>query len=208
MTNDQVGMYIRLLCYQHQKGKLTEKDMLAICPNRDEEVWGKFEIEDGFYINKKMYNESERRKKFTDSRKKNLKSNSHMEVHMAPHMETHMETETVTITNTLTKLEGGMGGDFNWESVKGYFLNADEWMFKFCSSKSVSRENLVLRMNEFLNDIELRNEYKPLKDLQSHFTNWFNKSEKLKKNAKPNKNSGRDELLESLRQKHAGNHLG
>jgi len=127
---------------------------------------------------------------------------------MGSHMETHMETATVTITNTLNKLEGGVGGDFNWESVKTYFLNADPWMYKFCSSKAVSRETLVLRMNEFLNDIELRNEYKPLKDLQSHFTNWFNKSEKQKKNAKPNKNSGRDELLESLRQKHAGNNLG
>lgn len=205
MSNEQVGMYIRLLCFQHQKGKLSEKDMLAICPSRDEEVWQKFEFEDGFYINKKMYNEAERRKNFCESRKNNKKKKnicSTYENHMSP----HMETETVTVTKT--ELEGGMGGDFNWESVKGYFLNADEWMFKFCSSKVVSRETLVLRMNEFLNDIELRNEYKPLKDLQSHFTNWFNKSEKLKKNAKPNKNSGRDELLESLRQKHAGNHLG
>ena len=29
MTNEQVGMYIRLLCLQHQKGKLSEKDMLS-----------------------------------------------------------------------------------------------------------------------------------------------------------------------------------
>ena len=26
MTNEQVGKYIRLLCLQHQKGRLTEKD--------------------------------------------------------------------------------------------------------------------------------------------------------------------------------------
>ena len=31
MTNDQVGMYIRLLCLQHQKNFLSEKDMLSIC---------------------------------------------------------------------------------------------------------------------------------------------------------------------------------
>lgn len=200
MTNEQVGMYIRLLCYQHQKGKLTEKDMLAICPNRDEDVWGKFDLEDGFYVNKRMYEEAEKRKNFTESRKKNLvskKKSSHMESHMASHMEAHMENENVNVNNSLTK-EGGMGGDFNWESVKGYFLNADQWMYHFCSSKSVSRDSLMVLMREFINDMELRNEYKPLKELQRHFTNWYNKS-KTKKNVKPTRNTGAYELLDDLR---------
>jgi len=30
MTDEQVGKYIRLLCLQHQKGYLTEKDMISI----------------------------------------------------------------------------------------------------------------------------------------------------------------------------------
>lgn len=102
-------------------------------------------------------------------------------------------------------IEGGVGGD--WKTTKQSFLSSDQWMYQFCTSKGVSRETLLVRMNEFINDIELRNEYKDLRGLQSHFTNWFNKSEKLKKNAN-SKNQGRDELLESLRQKHAGNHLG
>ena len=43
MTNDQVGMYIRLLCLQHQKNFLSEKDMLSICKSYDEDVFSKFE---------------------------------------------------------------------------------------------------------------------------------------------------------------------
>jgi hypothetical protein len=32
-TDEQVGKYIRLLCLQHQKDKLTEKDMLLSLPS-------------------------------------------------------------------------------------------------------------------------------------------------------------------------------
>ena len=31
MSDKNVGKYIRLLCLQHQKGRLTEQDMLFIC---------------------------------------------------------------------------------------------------------------------------------------------------------------------------------
>ena len=212
MSDEEKGQYITLICLQHQFGYLSKNDLTKIVNPASEKVLEKFVEIDGKFYNLKTKEEAERRRAYSESRKKNRQkadnqsSGKNISKTYEKHMET--ETETETITDTLTNKEGGMGGDFNWESVKQYFLNADEWMYKFCTSKSVSRETLILRMNEFLNDIELRNEYKPLKDLQSHFTNWFNKSEKLKKNAKLNKNSGRDELLESLRQKHAGNHLG
>ena len=70
MTDEQVGKYIRLLCLQHQKGKLTEKDMLHICNTYDEDIYSKFVNEDGLYYNKRMYDESEKRKRYSESRKK------------------------------------------------------------------------------------------------------------------------------------------
>jgi len=71
MTNEQVGKYIRLLCLQHQKGRLTDKDMLSICSAYDSDIWEKFKMEDGFYFNEKMSNETVRRQKFTESRRNN-----------------------------------------------------------------------------------------------------------------------------------------
>jgi hypothetical protein len=99
MTDEQVGKYIRLLCLQHQKGKLTEKDMLSICKAYDNEIYEKFDQIDGFFINDRMYNESIRRSKFTESRRNNAKSvkNDSISVASAKHMHTHMETETETI---------------------------------------------------------------------------------------------------------------
>ncbi len=88
MSDEQVGRFIRLLCLQHQKGKLTEKDMQSICKGYDEDVYAKFQLIDGYYINKRMYQEAEKRSKFTESRRKNAS---------AKHMPNHMENENENI---------------------------------------------------------------------------------------------------------------
>lgn len=107
MTNEQVGKYIRLLCLQHQKGKLTEKDMLSICSAYDVEIWDKFKIEDGLFINERMHNEAIRRQKFSESRRNNAKSpkNDSTSKAYAKHMETETETETITENKTKTKVK-------------------------------------------------------------------------------------------------------
>ena len=109
MTNEQVGMYIRLLCLQHQKGKLSERDMFRICKAYDVDIWNKFKIEDGQFFNERMYNETIRRKKFTESRRNNAKSlkNDSTSKAYAKHMET--ETENVTIT-----INEDINIDFEW----------------------------------------------------------------------------------------------
>jgi hypothetical protein len=99
MTNEQVGKYIRLLCLQHQKGKLTEKDMLSICKAYDFEIWDKF-IKDGdTFYNERMYNETIRRQKFSESRRNNAKSPKNDSTSKA--YAQHMETETETINETI-----------------------------------------------------------------------------------------------------------
>lgn len=109
MDNEQVGKYIRLLCLQHQKGKLSEKDMLSICKAYDVEIFDKFKIEDGLYYNERMYNETIRRQKFSESRRNNAKSTkkeSTSEAY-AEHMETETENRTITINENINI-------DFEW----------------------------------------------------------------------------------------------
>jgi hypothetical protein len=79
MTDAQVGKYIRLLCLQQQNGGLSEKEMLKICGEKDDEIWAKFECENGHYFNKRMLIETKKRKEFTEGRLKNL---SHMDSHV------------------------------------------------------------------------------------------------------------------------------
>lgn len=109
MDNEQVGKYIRLLCLQHQKGKLTQKDMLSICKAYDSEIWDKFKVEDGLYYNDRMLNETVRRQKFSESRRNNAKSPKKESTSEA--YAKHMETETENITITINE---NINIDFDW----------------------------------------------------------------------------------------------
>ena len=94
MTDEHVGMYIRLLCLQHQKGKLSEKDMLFICKTYVADVFCKFtQCQDGTYVNDRLQKEAIRRQEYSLSRSKNrLSTKSYVE-----HMETETETEDINI---------------------------------------------------------------------------------------------------------------
>jgi uncharacterized protein YdaU (DUF1376 family) len=83
MSDEQRGKYIMLLCLQHQHDKLTEKDMLKICGGYDADIWAKFrKDEQGFFYNERLLLETERRSKYNQSRRKNLKTDAHMDAHM------------------------------------------------------------------------------------------------------------------------------
>ncbi len=101
MNNEQVGKYIRLLCLQHQKGFLTEKDMLNICQSYDEDIFQKFEKNgEGKYINIRLNEEILKRKAYSESRSINRKGNKHKHSRKKKHMSNisesyveHMENE-------------------------------------------------------------------------------------------------------------------
>ena len=53
---------------------------MRVCGEKDEDIWSKFDLHnDGFYYNGRMLLETNKRKKYTESRLKNL---SHMDSHM------------------------------------------------------------------------------------------------------------------------------
>jgi hypothetical protein len=88
-----------------------------------------------------------------------------------------------------------------FENEKQKFANDFRWKEKFCRDKNLSMPELEKRMAEFISDIELREDFKELKELKSHFTNTFNKQ---KNGHKPNQTSGKHagalQLIESLKQ--------
>lgn len=103
MSDEQVGKYIRLLCLQHQIGKLTEKHMLHICRTYDEDIFSKFRQEDGFFFNERLLEESNKRKRYCESRKKNKEKKDMKnicETYEATYVQ-HMENENENINNSL-----------------------------------------------------------------------------------------------------------
>lgn len=73
-TNEQVGIYLRLLMAQHQHGRLSEKQVKIICNSFDSEVMEKFtKDEHGNYFNERLEIEISKRKSFSESRSNNRK---------------------------------------------------------------------------------------------------------------------------------------
>ena len=108
MSNEDVGAYIRLLCLQHQKGHLKEKDMLIICGNKNDDIFNKFTLdEDGNFYNKRLEEEIIKRKKYSESRRNNRLKKKEEKTHekdmknicnsYVKHMENENENENENI---------------------------------------------------------------------------------------------------------------
>ena len=108
LNDTQVGKFIRLLCFHHQKGRLTKDHMLKICLTYDKDIFDLFtKDENGLYFNERLESEVDRRKKYSESRRSNRKKKTKNEVSVLnisktydQHMETETETETITINKT------------------------------------------------------------------------------------------------------------
>ena len=116
MSDEQIGQYIKLLCLQHQKGHLKEKDMLNICKTYDEDIFSKFkQDEEGNYYNQRLDEEIQRRKNYSESRRNNRKKREESSsssknicktyekdmLNICNSYEKHMGTETENETKTI-----------------------------------------------------------------------------------------------------------
>lgn len=72
LTMEERGQYITLLCLQHQKGVLNEKTIRLSVGSVSVDVMSKFtKDESGFFFNERLLEETEKRNKFTESRRSN-----------------------------------------------------------------------------------------------------------------------------------------
>ena len=99
MSDEQVGKYIRLLCVQHQKGRLSNDDMLKLCKTYDKDIFEKFtKDDDGLFFNERLEEEHLRRKAYSKSRSDNRKNKEdikNISLTYDKHMETENETDTL-----------------------------------------------------------------------------------------------------------------
>lgn len=105
MSNEEVGIYIKLLCLQHQQGHLKEEDMLSIGATK--KIFSKFiKDEEGNYYNERLEYEANKRKAYSESRKNNRKKKETYEkdmLNICNSYEEHMENENININNNSKK---------------------------------------------------------------------------------------------------------
>lgn len=132
LTMEERGQYITLLCIQHQKGVLTEKTIRLLVGSCSVDVLNKFTKDsDGNYYNERLKIESEKRNKFTESRRNNglkggrpIKSDKPNEESknnlVVNHMATHMGNEDENKDcNSLLNTNKGENENFNRSLVAG-----------------------------------------------------------------------------------------
>lgn len=112
MTDEEIGQYIKLLCLQHQKGHLKEKDMLNICKTYNEDIFSKFiKDADGNYYNERLEYEANKRKAYSESRRNNRKKKEEKQTHeedmknicnsYEKHMENRNRNENIDINKNI-----------------------------------------------------------------------------------------------------------
>ena len=122
LSDADAGRLVRLLCLQHQRGRLDEREIIRSVKRLDSPVMGFFTRGgDGLYYNERLERETERRRDYAASRRRNRMgseeknssssslSEDHMSDHMTTHMCDHMSVHMVTETETVTKTGTGTG---------------------------------------------------------------------------------------------------
>ena len=71
--------------------------------------------------------------------------------------------------------------DSNWETDKNNFISDEQMQMNYKTVYSLSREEVVEYINNFITQIELAQDYKDLKELRKHFKNWMNKKNPIGK---------------------------
>lgn len=118
MTMEQKGKYITLLCLQHQKQKLTLKDLQTYLTDEDIEVAEKFPKQsDGFYYNIRMYEEAIKRKNYTESRRNNRKKKDDVDIlQISKSYVNRMENENANVNEDV---------NVNTNDIKNVTVNED-----------------------------------------------------------------------------------
>lgn len=73
-------------------------------------------------------------------------------------------------------------GTITWEMEKQSFFSAGDWQFVVCRETGLTVDEFDILAKEFITQIQLAEDYKPLKELKKHFINWYNIKKRIKEN--------------------------
>lgn len=202
LNRHQKGCYIDLLIAQFNNGPLSLETIKTIL-GQDQANWTvlskKFKQDSkGNFFNERLVTEIEKRKKFCES-KSHPNAGRKKSVDKSYDLHTNNHTENENRNENEIRGRGAGEGEL-WASIVKNFFNDFNWIEKFCRDKNVDQTILESKQREFISDIELKEDFKDLKELKNHFTNWYNlKSKNGVKNKHNSKSAGAHELLEELR---------
>jgi hypothetical protein len=152
-SDDQVGIYLRLLIAQFQHGRLNEKQVLFISKRYDEDIMEKFiKDENNLYFSERLEFEVVRRKNFSDSRKNNRtgkvkdkEKTDNISLSLDKHMETETETENRNVKKKIKMELPFKNIEFvsKWGEWKQYKRIQHKFTYKSKQTEEASLSQLV-----------------------------------------------------------------
>jgi hypothetical protein len=196
LNMEQKGKYITLLCLQHNKGKLTEKDMLNICGSYDADVFAKFtKDEEGYFFNERLSIEIQKRKAYSQSRRNNRIKKDVSNISKT--YVQHMENENENINENINKDEIVIEDANEKKTTRKKFVKPDEndvynlmGELNAKGGSFLSEDKLVTFARTFMDHYEANGWIvgkTHMKDWQSTVRNWMRREwEKIKTNKSKN----------------------
>ena len=219
-TDEQVGIYIRLLMAQHQHGHLSDKQVKMICRTHDEDVMLKFEKDsDGKFFNKRLEDEIFKRKKYSLSRSENKKGKTKDMLIISKsydnHMENENENENKDINKDKSKIKNLNGISYEISKLSLVMQSQDSWLESIARKYKCSITFATDKILDFIIHLEAQGEEsKTLQDAKSHYDNWFRIQKDLKlktKNNATNRKAGspitNEELLAAVIKRHGNSNF-
>lgn len=183
LTMEERGQYITLLCLQHQKGRLTKKNIGIAVPNATADTMAKFKIdENGLYYNERLETEINKRKEFTEKqrqravdgwkkRKANLKATANA---TALPLENENKNKDLIINNNI--------------NIKSEILNSKSWLDSVSMQLRLNNSETLLKT--FLDEQGLlvgegKGLNRNIEDIKNHFVKWAKLENRKIKETKP-----------------------
>lgn len=174
MTFEEKGAYFELLLMQWHCRRITTDNAKKLV---GETLWlklmHKFESDGGGFFNKRMETEVEKRRKHSEKQKINAekrwgnnKSNGNA---------TAMPLENINKNGNEVQIVDKGGSGENWQAIKKKWIDDFRWKEKICRDKNIQMPFLEQKLKDFITDLELKEDYKPIQGLKNHFINWYNK---------------------------------
>jgi uncharacterized protein YdaU (DUF1376 family) len=181
LTMEERGQYITMLCLQHQNGRLSDKTIRLTVGSVSVDVLSKFlQDEEGNFYNKRMEDESIKRKNFAESRRSNgskggrpvdIKDEKEKQVHN--HMVNHMGNvnENVIVNRNINEIQKPDEKNYDLECPE-VTIGAAIQMFKYQKKQDVDKETILGLWDVFKKkNFTGQKFYNYTKDIFTHFIN-------------------------------------
>lgn len=189
MSDAEAGIYIRLMCAQHQHGGRISKDDFDSMVGDNKKLRGKFKLDDLGYYNERLEHEISRRKRDADASRDNGKKGGRPPVHSKQqvkkpkenlkqtrrfenHNLTENENETINVTKDEAKTETSLHSKFR-ATFEEIYQRKRELKYVWSAKDGFAIKQLIGRIEGMISEKSDEARLEFWRTLLEHLPDWY-----------------------------------